>query len=501
MKDRFAFFLIPLSLFLCLTGCSEYKVSDDPTLRLAFSQDTICFDTVFTEQGSATMQVKIYNRNSRALLIDRVWMDEGKAFRVNIDGEPNLTQITDLQIDGGDSLFMFVRVNINPTQQNSPVLVTDDLHFHLSNGATQGIHMQAYGQDVERIGKPGCGKTEYTLTKTFTADKPYLLFDTVLVKGKMTIKAGATLYMHQGACLIAYRDVTAKGNPDQPIRICGDRLDRLFDSVPYRFASGAWDGIYLGDIRTPGIPSSPKTYEFDYVDILSGSVGLMCASDRTGGHLSRLTMNGCRIHNHSEVGLYLSHIDARVTNTEISNCASYCVYCDGGTHDFIHSTIASYFGYTNIRIQSVAKEATAAVYINNLSKQEPATKTSFYNSIITGYLTNQLVVATPIDRFYPGAFIGNYLKTDTLPMPHASDNVYWQKDDTAAVFVNDFYKYKEYVYYDFHLDSISPAIGIGEEVSTIKTYPDFENLPIDNDRDGISRLSGRPDAGCYQHQP
>ena len=86
-------------------------------------------------------------------------------------------------------------------------------------------------------------------------------------------------------------------------------------------------------------------------------------------------------------------------------------------------------------------------------------------------------------------------------MPHASDNIYWQKDDTAAVFVNDFYRYKEYVYYNFHLDSISPAIGIGEDVSTIKSYPGFENLPIESDRDGITRLNVRPDAGCYQHLP
>ena len=165
-------------------------------------------------------------------------------------------------------------------------------------------------------------------------------------------------------------------------------------------------------------------------------------------------MNGCRIHNHALYGLVLINTDALVTNTEISNCASYCVYCSGGTHQFVHSTIASYFNYTTIRIQSVAKDNCAAVYIDNLAKTGPQTNTSFYNSIITGYLTNQLVVATPFDRFYPGAFVGNYLKTDTLAIPHASSNVYWQKTDTANVFVNDFYKYKEYVYYDFHLDSV-----------------------------------------------
>ena len=156
----------------------------------------------------------------------------------------------------------------------------------------------------------------------------------------------------------------------------------------------------------------------------------------------------------------------------------------------MHSTIASYFGYTTIRIQTVAKEDAAAVYINNLRKTEPQTNTSFYNSIITGYLKNQLVVATPFDRYYPGSFVGNYLKADTLRMPHAHDNVYRDAKDTTNVFVNDFYQYKEYVYYDFHLDSLSPAIGIGDSIVA---------LPYPIDRDGVSRAGLKPDAGCYQH--
>ena len=80
---------------MAMVSCAEYNVSDDPSLRLSFSQDTLSFDTVFTEQGSATLQMKIYNSNPCALLIDRIWLEEGKAFRVNIDGEPQLDKLTD----------------------------------------------------------------------------------------------------------------------------------------------------------------------------------------------------------------------------------------------------------------------------------------------------------------------------------------------------------------------------------------------------------------------
>ena len=467
-----------------LVSCREYNVSDNPSLRLAFSQDTVRFDTAFTEQGSSTIQLMVYNRNASAVLIDHVWLEKGEVFRVNVDGEPELERLTHLQLNGGDSLYVFVRYcQTERTGQNIPVLIEDRLHFHLSNNVSQNVLLEAYGQDVTRIGKSGCGRTQMAQC-TFTAAQPYLLFDTLVIDGLLTMEAGATLYMHNGACIFALGDVTAKGTKEQPVLIRGDRMDRLFDSVPYLYAGGGWNGIYLQ-------AEQPQNYSFEYVDILSGNIGLYAYSTCTGS-LPTLRMDGCRIHNHTLYGLVLQHVDALVTNTEISNCASYCVYCDGGKQDFVHSTIASYFGYTNIRIQTVAKENAAAVYINNLSKSQPQTVSSFYNCIITGWLTNQLVVATPFDRYYPGAFVGNYLKTDSLTFPNAANNTYRAPSDTSAVFRKDFYKYKEYVYYDFRLDSVSPAIGIGDSLAA---------LPYPMDREGLSRAGVKPDAGCYQHQP
>ena len=466
-----------------LAGCREYTISDDPALRLSFSRDTISFDTVFTEQGSATFRLMVYNPNKSALLIRSIGLDENKYFSLNIDGEQKTENLTDLQINGGDSLFVFVRVHINPTGENNPVLVSNNLHFYLSSGVKQSVHLEAYGQDVTRIKNDNRGVHRVTCdTCTFTAEKPYLIFDTLIVSSQLTIEPGATIYMHNGACIIALGDVTAVGNLTQPILIRGDRLDNLFDSVPYLYAGGSWDGIYL-------IADHASTYTLDYVDILSGTVGLYCYGP-SSGTLPTLHMNGCRIHNHTLYGVVLTNTNAVVTNTEISNCASYCVYCSGGEHEFIHSTIASYFGNTNIRIQPTLKEDVAAVYINNLQKQEPHTISSFRNCIITGYLANQLVVATPFDRYYPGTFIGNYLKTDTLDIPHAEKNTYWQPTDTTDVFHNDYYKYKEYHYYDFRLDSLSPAIGIGDSLTAV---------PYSTDRMGTSRALCLPDAGAYQH--
>lgn len=478
-KDIYILFLL-----LGMVACRQDIVSDDPTLRLEFSQDTVLFDTVFTTMGTSTKRVMVYNPNENALCIEQVSMREGKYFRINLDGENNADQLRDITLKGGDSLFLFVRAYIDPLDENSPVFIDDDIAFGV-NGNIQKISLQAYGQNVEKIQSDSRLVVYQNLT--LTNKKPYLLYDTVAVAGNLTIQAGATIYMHAGAMLYAYGNVIAQGTKDAPIIFRGDRTDMLFDSVPYRMASGQWNGIYL--IHPEGI--LPPTYKMDYVDILSGSIGLYVYSESTGSILPKLTLKNSRIHNHSIYGLVLQNVDANVANCEISNCASYCVYLAGGKHDFVHNTIAAYYGYpyTNLNIhQNIVPEDVAAVYINNLSKNMAKTNSSFYNCIITGGRKQSLMVATPLPDYYGGRFEGNYLRSDSLDKAFAKNNVYASDSDTC-VFKNIYYLYKKYHYYDFHLDSLSPARGIGDSIAAI-SYP--------TDREGYTRKA-KPDAGCYEY--
>lgn len=485
---KYSIGILLLCLIGLLVGCQADRLTDDPTCRLAFSKDTVLFDTVFTTIGSSTQTLMVVNPNKNALRIERVALASGRYFRVNVNGEPlngtsSTSQEAAVTIAGSDSLFVFIRATIDPQDSNSPVFIRDTLLFGLSQGIQQVI-LEAYGQDVVLI-RSAKKRTEYARDFVFKHDKPYLIYDSVLIGGKTTIEAGATLYMHQGAAIFALGDVEAVGKLNQPVTLRGDRLDRLFDSVPYRYAAGMWDGLYLLNYK-----DAPRAaYSFDYLNCEGGNIGLYCYSERTQD-LPSLTLSNSRLHNHALYGVVLQNIDATIANTEISNCASYCLYLDGGEFDIVHTTIASYFGATNVNIQSTQKEDVAGVYINNLSKTGAATNVNVRNSIITGSRRNQLVLATPLPQYYAGTWYGNYLKTDSLTIPHAHDNVYWSEEDTLEVFRNTYYKYKEYRYYDFRLDSLSPARGIGDSIAAL-SYP--------FDCNGISRENKHPDAGCYQY--
>ena len=477
-------YILLITLLLALVGCQPDILSNDPTAQLAFSQDSVLFDTVFTTMGSSTKQMMVYNPNKNAILIDRVEMSNGHSFYINLDGENQLENLCDITLRGGDSLFLFIRAEIDPLKSNSPVLVEDTITFHVNKKA-QHIYLQAYGQDVEILQS----KDKFIQKNAFIFNnkKPYLIYDTLVIAGDLTIQQGATLYMHTGAMIYAYANVTAHGTKDNPIIIRGDRTDMLFDSVPYRVASGQWDGLYLMHPKDWPTPQ----YSLEYVDILSGAIGLYAYSEEIEQR-PQLSLSNARIHNHSVYGLVAQNVDATVVNTEISNCASYCVYLAGGKHDFIHNTIAAYYGfpYTTINIHSnMLAEDVAAVYINNLSKNMAPTAASFYNCIITGARKNNVVVATPLTEYYEGSFLGNYLRSDSLPETFAQNNVY-ASDSDSVVFRNIHYLFREYRYYDFQLDSLSPARGVADSVVALR-YP--------YDRLGCLRKN-HPDAGCYEYR-
>ena len=109
-------------------------------------------------------------------------------------------------------------------------------------------------------------------------------------------------------------------------------------------------------------------------------VGIYCGN-RNLTSLPRIAVHNSRIHNHALYGLVLQNVDAEVVNTEVSNCASYCVYLSGGEQRFVHSTISSYFNSTNVRIQTIPNKGLSAVYVDNADRLPDVTE-SFLNGVM-----------------------------------------------------------------------------------------------------------------------
>jgi len=451
-----------------ISSCSDdEQMTTDHGAQLSFSQDTVSFDTIFSGITSPTERVRVYNKNDKGLRIKNVRLESGgtSGFMLNVDGQ-NGTSINDVQVLKKDSVFLFVKVNIPTNSAKQPTKITDTVIFTLESGVQQKVVLEASGQNMT----PLTGKVLEDDMVMSADDIPYVIYDSLVVAKDATLRIteGTTLYFHNGASLIVHGSLKIEGTQEKPVTLRGDRLDKMFDYLPYDRLENQWGGIYL-------FPTC-KECTINYADIHSGNYGLVC--DEANGNVS---LFNSVIHNVAGYGLYLKECDALVTNTQISNTKFDCVGIYGGKADFYHCTIAQFYPWKADRGN--------ALYVSNYIGDEEhlIQSVNFYNSFITGYADDE-VYGNPGDKQLNLNFYNCVLLTDVSNATYFHECV-GESKDAEAYKEKNFKTFDTHAYiYDFRLDSVSVARG---KASTAYST----SYPID--RLGVSR-GEKPDAGCYQ---
>lgn len=481
MLKNILFSVLALSLVLVYSCRKKDVVSTDPSLQLEFSNDSIIFDTVFTTLGSATHRLMIYNKSNSRLSISNIQLEGGASskFRLNLDGESG-SNFSDIEIDGGDSLFLFAKVTINPTDVNSPFVVEDQLHF-LTNGNEQNVKLVAWGQNANYIladtytpGFPPYKIVADSLESTFwTSEKPYVVYGYAVINsyGKLTIEEGTKVYFHENSGLWAYADGLLKvyGTQENKVEFMGDRLEMDYDSLP-----GQWDRIWLME-ATPG-----EDHEIQNAIIKNGFIGLQAESFLRQAD-NKLLLHNVEIKNMKGIGLFTRLYNVESTNNLITNCGGYCMALTwGGNYSFKHATLANYWPYS-IR-------NTPSLFINNysldtLDKPIPVPLNfEIANSIIYGYNEDEFEtdMVSGADSLY--FFRNCILKTSR----NTNDESMY-----TSVLKNEDPLFKDGRGNDFRLDTLSPAIGFGDPVVGGSVPFDL----IGNQR------TPTPDLGVYQFIP
>lgn len=451
-----------------LTSCSDdEKFTADRGAVLTFSVDTVSFDTVFAGVSSSTERFNVYNRNSSGIRIANVKLESGgtSGFKMNVDGQFGAS-LNDVEVLKEDSIFVFVEVNMAEQASNEPTRVEDAIVFTLESGMQQRVMLEAYGQNV-RVLRAEVITTDTTLDGTL----PYLVYDSLVVAedATLTIDEGTMLCFHNAANLTVYGELKVDGTLEKPVTFRGDRTDRMFTYLPYDRLDNQWGSIVLA--------SSCKGCTINYADIHSGNDGIICDSIQ-----GKLTITNSVIHNTGCTGLFVQDSEVLVANTQISNSRYNCVTIFGGTSNFYHCTLAQFCPW-------IADCGNALVVSNYMIGEEAhlIEAANFYNCFVTGYADDE-VYGNALEQPFNLHFYNCVLLTDV------SDETYFH-DCTAESKDLDCYKETNFrtidtdnYYYDFHLDSLSTAIG---KAST--QYSDLYPL----DRDGKPR-GNTPDAGCYQ---
>ena len=475
------------------TSCRE-EFSDNPNHKLSFSTDTLRFDTVFSTITSPVKRIMVYNQNKEALRISQVSLLNGSnsVFQLNFNGENNPNhRFADKEIRGKDSIYIFVAVKVNELGVNSPVIIDETLRFE-TNGNVQDIILSTVGQDVIILRKD----TIYD-DMIFTSEKPYLIYDTVVVAPEktLTVEAGAKLYFHYGAALYVHGFLKAEGTRDNPITMRGDRFDQMDQTVYYNEIAGQWSGVHLRGNKGKHI--------MKHVNMNSGLVGISILNTEESiipSQVTSLDIINCKISNFLYYGLYVENSNVTVVNSEISNTSRHTVYLSGGEHTFIHTTIANYFNYGKNSVQSEGRAqgegAKPSFLIMNLNKTVPM-KTTLLNSVVMGSVETEFSLATRFPEQYNGNFKNSYIRRKNHYELPQFENIEWYKDEDI-VFKNIYTDYEDELFrhYNFMPDSVSPVRSLGDPSVIVNSeYKEY----LLEDLHGIARpTTDKPDAGAYQ---
>ena len=478
-KNYWRLFFILLMVTAFVISCrKDDKFITSSDAKLAFSMDTVLFDTVFTTVGSATLKLMVYNRHSEAIKISKITLSGGDAspYKINIDGEDKST-ILDKEISGKDSMYIFVKVRIDPTNTNNPLLVEDQLVFE-TNGNRQEIKLLAYGQDAHYITPtqpdtiPPWRRYYTPVSGIWKNDKPYLIYGwaTVMEPSTLTIEAGCKLYFHKnsGIWVEPNSSLTINGTPDQKVTMQGDRLESYYKDLP-----GQWNGIMFEKGSVDNI--------IDHAVIRNAVLGIQCEQPGNSPNFyPALQIFNTKFENMSIGGLAGNGTSIYGVNLLFDYCLEYAMALSGGLFEFQHVTIGNYW--------SIEKGKPSLVFSNAFVEIDPATNTetiitvdpttvAFNNSIIWGSIDNELAIGNT----NMGTFSWNFDHCLLRTTRNTSDETYF-----SNCIINKDPAFIDYKEYNYKLDSLSPALNQG-------IYQG-----IDTDIDGKPRDIAAPDLGAYE---
>lgn len=482
-------------MLVLATGCRKDQLfTDSASAQLEFSQDSVLFDTVFTTVGTVTKRFTARNRNSEGVRVD-IALEGGSPspYRINVDGSSGLG-FNDVEIAGGDSIYIFVEATIDGSNTANPFIMEDHVRFN-TNGNQQQVTLQAYGQNAhfyrpdthiqglppfsyivggyDSAGNQICGQTVH-----WTNDLPYVINGYAVVDSCNTliIDPGVRVYFHGGGGLWVYRGghILAQGTYEDHITFQGDRLEAQYADLP-----GQWDRIWIND--------GPQNNIFEHVDIKNALVGIQPQSwIGTPGQptsANTLVLDNVSIRNCSAAGILSENYRIKSTNLLVANCGQYCVaLTGGGKYDFNYSTIANYWTY-DVRQEPAFILTNTFTDITGATQVRDVEMSRFRNGIIYGNNTNEFQLAFD-SQLEPSFTFSNYLfRTD--------QSTVGTHFDPSTIYRNQEPGFRNANAGDFHIGFLAPpAFPVGKGVVTTDD-------PVSNfDLEGTFRTS--PDLGCYE---
>ncbi|WP_422104929.1 right-handed parallel beta-helix repeat-containing protein [Winogradskyella sp.] len=411
-----------LSFFICLgiivmwSSCRENFEFSPSTGNLEFERDTVYLDTVFTNIGSSTYNLKVYNRSDDDIVIPTIQLENGTGsfYRMNVDGTTGLEGdqegkfFENVELLANDSLFIFIETTIdietlsstdtqflytdrilfdsgnNQQDVDLVTLVKDAVFIFPSRDETTGI-IETLTFDVDGDGTPDETTLQGRFLEddelAFTNERPYVIYGYAGVGAgqTLTMEPGTRVHFHADSGIIVTDGGTLNINgalstdseaQENEVILEGDRLEPLFADVP-----GQWGTIWLFN------GSMDNT--INYATIKNATIGVLSEGNQEATN-DKLTISNSQIYNSSAFGILGRATSIAAENVVINNAGqSSFAGTFGGKYNFTHCTIANYWNnsfrqFPALLLNDFIVDENNTVFTNDL------TEANFNNCIIYG---------------------------------------------------------------------------------------------------------------------
>ena len=422
MIKRIFFFLI--AALTLLTACSDNdSFTTDRSHRLTFTTDTVRMDTLFATVPSATYTFWVHNQSGDGLRLRSVRLERSgqSGFRVNVDGSYLNPVVNNLEIRQGDSLRVFVEVTAFENQSPDPQLVEDNLLFTLESGVEQRVNLRTYSWNAELW-----QTVDVTADQTIESTTPIVVYGGIHVaKDAMLTIKNTELYFHDGAGITVDGALTVENS-----LLRGDRLDHMFDYLPYDRVSGQWKGITV----------NPHA-----VGCLLLDSELRNAMDGIVADTTTVVLSGSTVHNCKGSGLWAHDCVVDIQYSTLSNTLKDCLTLLGCQATLDHVTLAQFYPLSANRGFALRFEPSEQVFSLTCS-----------NTLVTGYAED--VIEGEVDENSKYSFANCLLRTVVPEDTQFFKDVIWEKKDDDIQGKKHFVLVDEdNMIYDFRLKEESPA--------------------------------------------
>jgi hypothetical protein len=502
----FLFFTTIILLGSCRKDFSTQRSSGS----LEFSKDTVYLDTVFTNIGSSTYSLKVYNRSNDAITIPTIQLEQGEdsGYRLNVDGIPG-KYFEDIDILAKDSIYIFIETTIDYSQVTNPlyedklqfdsgsnlqevplVTLVQDAHFlypDRENGIIETL-LLGTNPEGEEIRIEGRYLADDELT--FTNEKPYVIYGYMAVGDAdntaktLTVEAGSKVYFHANSGLIVNKNsslhingsLNIEGQPETEVTFEGDRLEPEYAEV-----AGQWGLIWL---REGSIDN-----QINYATIKNGSVGLL-----VDGMLSTATptlhIQNSQIYNLAQFGILGRNTHIKGENLVINNAGfSSLAGTSGGVYNFTHATFANYWNGTR---------SYPTVLLNNFYAIDENTvmavdlqEATFTNCIIDGRNNIELNLEKVDGADFNYQFINNIIAFNDIQNSYTDNPLYNFTDSSHYTdnLINADSDFREPTQNDLIIGEDSEGNGQAATSGSLLVPLDLLGVPRNNPAD----------IGAYEH--